>query len=872
MKIPFFEIYYASTQFNLLTKTGGFGVRTHTEGIPLELIDRLKGRNLFYYEAGKKPLSGVHELLQNPDLPADFPKTYACFRETIGDKNWLVLSRTAFIGRDYGWYLDPPEQNARTGNTFTHAVCLEETATTKAAQARLFRHFVREFLPKNLRNDSSNPELRRLLTNVEGEPKTLPVDFAEIADTPTAATFSAEPGLAETVLAVYHAFETGKKVVLVLDASRTEAFAGALLECLPGFLLRQFDFVANFHEFNLESRYKLLFVNEYYDRPLDDRNPNLLFCNCISGQFPSLPRSDFYDYVRELLTRNDLARLRQILSGMDDILESFEQGLSLEQVFYAWHFLWSGEPSRYSFQPEAVIRQLDAYPLTRTYRERINRHILDNFLEAIQQSDHAKIAASLNLVDDLNLQGQSSKMISVPFTDYFLDKNNATELMKSGVNEHLVLSNLSIENRADELSGFISRNELMRREVMDYFVVQFCLAEPEQTESFIYMAMLGAVKPDHRLGEELLKQMDDPFEFVVKNDFFVHIGEEGQRLIFDQAIKNLLIDMYQKNQDPVFRLKRALLRVPQALPYHHFMAEKIMMSDPPRFRDLITLLETYATFIDEAKPDKDTLAMMNNLIRKLIQNADHAYAADWDFLKNKILPIEKSLEPSKNESPAYRWAKFVRTVLQEHDAPERLKDKIEFFPDERVNSALLPIYLQFLLAATSTAIWQEEEKARKFVRFLFQKEDEANSWLDLRYNTDEASGKMGLTDYIPWYMSKVVKAQLTDAAAAAQALEDFYCNYTFGLWALSRKKRESDDPPAKEYFWHSNLLKRIAQYLFELRERDRPLLQRVVTRICSTEGDQRILELKEDIGVKFESDMSGPGLFSGFKNFFIKKD
>ena len=150
MTIKYSELYYGSTQYSILSGLDGFGIRTHTQGLPKALIEAIQSKNIFFYTAGNKPLAGTFELIQQPDLVESYPKSYYFFKEEIEQGIYYILARTIFLGRDYGWYLTNQEEGARSGNTFTHALFLEETTFLNSVKYGTFSNYFDKFLPKKL--------------------------------------------------------------------------------------------------------------------------------------------------------------------------------------------------------------------------------------------------------------------------------------------------------------------------------------------------------------------------------------------------------------------------------------------------------------------------------------------------------------------------------------------------------------------------------------------------------------------------------------------------------------------------------------------------------------------------------------------------
>ena len=87
--MTYFEVYYASTEYSIVSRSDGFGIRTYSEQLPVHLLDKLKESNVFFYDGGSMPLAGSFDLIENPSLVLDYPKTYTFFIERIQEKTYF---------------------------------------------------------------------------------------------------------------------------------------------------------------------------------------------------------------------------------------------------------------------------------------------------------------------------------------------------------------------------------------------------------------------------------------------------------------------------------------------------------------------------------------------------------------------------------------------------------------------------------------------------------------------------------------------------------------------------------------------------------------------------------------------------------------
>ena len=879
MNIRYWELRYASTQFNLLTGTDGFGIRTYTQDMPEELIDRLKNRNLFYYDSGNKMLCGVHDLMNNPAIVEDYPLTYAIFREKLGDKSWIVLSRTAFIGRDYGWYLNPPDTSARSGNTFTHAIFIQDDQSLAIQDRQLLNYFIPRFLPRMYRNDSANPELRALLTNENGKPEILPVQTIETAEIPVESKLSNNQNFIKTLFVLYQALMKEQKVVVVLNNKQTEDFITALLSCLPQFFCQKLNILTNYQGFNLDTEFNLLFINEYYPRSIDSGIPNLLLCNCQTGEFPPVSDSDFFRYFNELLTKDDTAGIQTMLSGLHGIIEEFKPGMALDQLFYAWWFLIANFPTRFNFQPEAVLRYLNQFPLRHSFRSQINQHINRQFVQAISQGNHQKVAATLELVNNLDFESTALKEIKTLFTDYCLEADHATQLMRYQSTPELILNNLRYEDRADDLDKFIQNNKAMSVEGMDYFLLKFCLNFPEKTEDYLNWRLLDG-GPGNDFGIQLLKNLGEEafFDLLIQHDFFIYLGAENQQKLFVPAIRECIKKFYSADKEPLDKIRSVQDKPKIAFQLLDYLTE-ITIENPKDYFTLIMLLDAYQVFYEDIHFTGTQLKSINHLVYLLLKSAESSTLADLESLPECLESIDKKLKkeqkeilggPSTMNTSLLSQIKFILQVLSAGKDYTYLASRVVLSQEEHTH--FFDIYLRFLLAVSGTDVWSDKSKSDIYIKslvkiFAFNKEDQENRFL----LTD--GGKGGLLDFIPQYSTRLIQKKALSEQEHEEKLITFYLNYTYALWK-NREIKDSEDI-VKKYFKLGVLLKKITNYLNFLNDTNSNICYAVVQIILKDDSPDTI-DLRQHIeaNVQVRTVVGGiiSNMFKTFSSPFKKND
>ena len=442
--IKFYEIYYASNQESVETGRDGFGIRTYTKGFKDKdaIIEKLKERNLFFYDSGSLSLASSHELEEDLDKILSYPIGFTFFSILIHQKQYFILIRNIFIGRDYGWYLEPQDVNARSGNTFSHVYVFEENIPDNLFNSLIHNQ---RFIPFHW-GDSQRlfEELKKLLT---GKPELLPsksvtelingywVDESEI---------NVSKSIRIGLEAIYSAIQQNKNLVLRMEDHKTLEFLYLLFHLLPNFLLKFISFQTNYQQFNLESPYFLTCINEYYTRDgiTPSQFPNLILLD-LDKQDEFVPSESIYvKFVSDSLKVGDLQSVKKLNEFWDDKLVNFSHDIELDDLVSIFlYYNHNGEQNNF----ESIVNvydRLGSYPLKADFKNKIVSDIIHKCNKSIEKGTPSRIATSLKLIIKYDLHKAINEEQKMQFSHLLVDTDLSSHLFRSGIS-------------LDDIKGFI---------------------------------------------------------------------------------------------------------------------------------------------------------------------------------------------------------------------------------------------------------------------------------------------------------------------------------------------------------------------------------------------------------------------------------
>lgn len=795
MALPYQELYYASTQQNILTGTDGFGVRTFSEGLPKEIVDRLKVRDVFVYDSGSKALAGIFDLIHQPDIVLEYPKTFRFFKEEVQGQVYYVFARTVFIGRDYGWYLPEREEGARSGNLFCHAIFWKEKDFNLTRPDRIFHALQGQFRPRNYSNVPENEELGSLLTNKNGEPVLLPTNYCTVCDAPS--PLQSFEHLEQTVLAVYTALENQRKVVVVQEEQNTPKHLHALLSSLPRFVAKSVSIATNFHDFNLYTDNTILFINELYPREIPPSHPQLLICNYVNEKFPELPSSNFLNYVGDLIRKGDFEGLSKLNDGLDQMVDAISADTSFNLLFHAWLHLLTNEQHTYNFNASDVVRGIKDYSLTPDFRRLLEGYVLQRFKESLDLDQHSKVAASLQLLADLHLGPTQLDAAREDFTTYFVRGDNASLLFEHLPDKGLVFNMLALEKRATDAYSFVAGSSLDSH-LMRYFLRRFCESFTfDEVEGVLFMAANS-----NRIGPEFEAELQSAWgwgrykKFLEEHDFFVSLGEVFQKACFAMGTARYLEEMEQNGHDTLGWIRGMM----EKAEFFHFYFDKLLDTHHLRhssYTQKLNLLEFYLYLVIEGIRQFTPVTLFDALLNMVLSDFDgytqeRAIRALPDKIRRALSAERASLKTRKSDDT------YLRRLAYIDELADFIRDVVGFRNDlVRFTAIPIPVayknetykaFVMFMIASVSCELWRRYESAEKLFRFFYSLERIRSEKFDI------AGEKKGLIEFIPMYYQTHI-SKISPPETEEEFLVEFHNTYIRTLWSLRRtSKGEVNDP------------------------------------------------------------------------------
>jgi hypothetical protein len=833
MKITFSEIYYASTQSSILSGTDGFGVRTFTENLPPEFIDKVKNRNLFFYDAGSKPLAGTYDLIQNPKLVEDYPKTFALFKEEIDGEKYRFFLRTIFIGRDYGWYLSPKEEGARSGNTFTHVLIFNEQDFQNHIKDNILGTSIGLFIPQNYQNNPDNKELKRLLTNDLDNPEFLSKKQLETPESINLLTSSLLLPIEESIIAVYYALQKSKKVIILQKEENIEYHLQMLLLLLPEFISRELNIVANFHEYNLDTAYEVIFLNEYYQRDIPYEDPYLQICDYQNNTFSSYEDSAFFQFIKEQLRSNSMEELKNMNEGLDGMIAHFSPNINFEKLFFSWLQLMSAKTHNYQFDANDIINEIKDYPLKEEFKSRIKDVSFESFLDALVTFNHLKVARSIKFMSDLNYQSSQLHELKHAFTGYFLSGQNATLLFKHTKEKEIVLKFLEENQICFRWEGFVVQNEL-DDSAMEFFITNFCLQCPKSVNEIILKSFEHR-KISNRFNECLYEVVGEEHfnRFLLQNDFFINTGREVQLTLFKENTAFYLKQAYLKGnrQEHIYVIEDLYTSILKKAPFFHIYFDAIaeaVLEHPIDYENYIIIFEH---FVELFKENKRNIIKENEVFDKVLDRLILNYRDEKKYREpfmeacKKMLRVLKKMSRGNYEFaiPYYeRIFSYIVNVLRNSGKEEWTKIVNLELPTDDEEETIR--YLSFVLANIPYHIWVKEKEQQALpVYRLIASHYEAGEGLIKKVNFQ-------LKDFVLNHYYRQINNLVSDEKAKRELLEQFYINYIEILWALriQKKNKKKDKNTYKTFYNPEALKKTIRHYLNKLKQEDKQVYNKVV--------------------------------------------
>lgn len=311
------EIIEASTQKSIVSGQPGFGVRTYTEGMDSDFVQRVVGQVGCAYEIGMSHQVSMQSLLDDPGVTATFPRTlkYTAVTDADGREHYVVACST-YVGVDYGFFCGN-ESACRAGTNYVADILVLDSKPT----ADLFYRLVAcnggrgAFLPADNTCRPDNAELQRLLT---GEPRLLSPRTVAAGDAGSLG-ISVDDSTALVAMALLQTkinADLGRDESLCSIVFRTKECQVAKvlgsLALLPDRLVADMFFQTNYLQgYGMPNGYRMIFLNEFNEQQVYTDNYVCLdlcdgtFGNCDTGNY-------FFVKIREAAAAGDGMLLRKL--------------------------------------------------------------------------------------------------------------------------------------------------------------------------------------------------------------------------------------------------------------------------------------------------------------------------------------------------------------------------------------------------------------------------------------------------------------------------------------------------------------------------------------------------------------------------------
>ena len=260
------ELYYASTEKNIVSGMPGLGVRTCTKGLGSNAIFVLSESCVTGYPVYGERVLKTQQILENPRIVYDYAPMYGYMIVDLnnGEKKY-VFSRTVYIGIDYGFFNESGRDDRDGTNYFTHLLVFDD-APSIAFFTRLISGSL--FVPKDYTCIPSNPELKGLLT---GDPSHLEAKTVTFGD-PYEVEVSDLPHAGYVICGIVRMLKNRRmenkgdiptKAIIKCDSKLTPRYL-ELFSLLPQDTIGDIRFQTNYARgYEAPKEYDIVFVDEY---------------------------------------------------------------------------------------------------------------------------------------------------------------------------------------------------------------------------------------------------------------------------------------------------------------------------------------------------------------------------------------------------------------------------------------------------------------------------------------------------------------------------------------------------------------------------------------------------------------------------------
>lgn len=243
-----------------ITGSSGFGVRTATEGIPKDILEKVgRDTSLMSYVSGTFSVANEGKtLFENPERICEWPKRYF-YKEILlnVEKKIYVFGRAVYAGFEHSFY--STRKPSRTGNFIVHVFVFDQKPGREIFTLLQENQAIgaSSFYPMDYSPSLDNHQMLFLMT---GKPEPLAVE-----------EFSPQKWNSEICEEAYDLFFEyresmiqGKPFVVKIPAEKTAEACAGLMRLLPPSTASDTTFEINHQQQGLSVGSKITFVNQYY--------------------------------------------------------------------------------------------------------------------------------------------------------------------------------------------------------------------------------------------------------------------------------------------------------------------------------------------------------------------------------------------------------------------------------------------------------------------------------------------------------------------------------------------------------------------------------------------------------------------------------
>lgn len=243
-----------------ITGSSGFGVRTATEGIPKDILERVgRDTSLMSYISGTFSIANEGKtLFENPERIREWPKRYFYKEIPLNlEKKIYVFGRAVYAGFEHSFY--STRKPSRTGNFIVHIFVFDHKPDKEIFTLLQENPTIGDssFYPMDYTPSLDNHQMLFLMT---GKPEPLAVE-----------EFSPQKWTSEISEEAYDLFfeyresmSQGKPFVVKMPVEKTAEACAGLMRLLPPSLASDTTFEINHQQQGLSVGSKITFVNQYY--------------------------------------------------------------------------------------------------------------------------------------------------------------------------------------------------------------------------------------------------------------------------------------------------------------------------------------------------------------------------------------------------------------------------------------------------------------------------------------------------------------------------------------------------------------------------------------------------------------------------------